>query len=159
MNTRQRLIALLLIAVAGCDNKAPAPIDVGPKPQSLPTIQMKLNGTPFILQVADDDDTRETGLMYVHQMSADHGMIFVFPNEKPLAFWMKNTPIDLDIIFLDHAAKVVSVKTMHAYDISDVPSDGPATYAIELNAGAAARAGVTVGQVEDMPSGIAGKGR
>ena len=160
---RSRAVALLLVAMAGCDGRsasAPASTpDTGPKPQSLPTISMPINEKHFELQVADNDATRETGLMYVRQMPADRGMIFVFPAERPLAFWMKNTPIDLDIIFADHTGKVVSVKTMRAYDTSDVPSDGPATYAIELNAGAAAAARVTVGQMLNIPPELAERAR
>ena len=68
-------------------------------------------------------------------MPADHGMIFVFRDESPRAFWMKNTLIPLDILYLDATGRVVSVKQMKPHDLTRVPSDGPAMYAIELNAG------------------------
>lgn len=154
MNSPQpRFAALALLAlVSGCDAAPPATSPAGPQPQNLPTIDLKINGQAFKLQVADDEGKRQTGLMYVKSMPADHGMIFVFPSERPLGFWMKNTPIDLDIIYVDHDGRVVSVKTMYAYDTSDVPSDGPATYAIELNAGVAAKLKVTPGQKIELPA-------
>ena len=149
LGCRPLLVALL---ITGCEAKAPpATQDAGPTPQALPTITVKIHDTPLTLQVADTEEKRATGLMYVHAMPQDRGMVFVFPAEQPLSFWMKNTPIDLDIAFVDHTGKVVSVKTMRAYDLTTVPSDEPATYAIEMNAGEAARLKLETGQHVDLP--------
>lgn len=159
--TRRRqpvVLSFLLLAVACIaepPTTAPATRPTGPQPQSLPTTQVTINGTALTLQVADDDAKREKGLMYTTQMPADHGMIFVFPLQLELSFWMRNTPIDLDIIYLDRDRKVVSVKTMKAHDESTVSSDGPSTYAIELNAGEAAKLKVVAGQIIDLPASLA----
>lgn len=154
--TRRPLPAAVLtfaLLAVGCDAAPPATTQAaGPQPQSLPTIPLTINGTTLTIQVADTEPTREIGLMYTHQMPADHGMIFVFPGESELGFWMKNTPIDLDIVYVDHAGKVVSVKTMKAYDLSNVASDGAASYAIELNAGIAAKLKIVAGQQIDLPA-------
>jgi uncharacterized membrane protein (UPF0127 family) len=64
---------------------------------------------------------------------------------------MKNTLIPLDIIYLDAGGKVVSVMQMKPLDESSVPSDGPAKYAVELNQGAAKRAGVAAGDTLVIP--------
>lgn len=156
MTHRPLAAALLALLLAGCDARSEPPAS-GPaaSPQHLPTVTVNANGTPLTLQVADDQAERETGLMYVKSMPADAGMLFVFPVEQTLTFWMKNTAIDLDIVYLDHAGTVVAAKTMHAYDLSNVSSDEPATYAIELNAGAAAKLNVKVGQTVELPKGIA----
>ena len=84
-------------------------------------------------------------------MPADHGMIFVFSREAPLAFWMSNTRIPLDILFIDGQGKVVSSKSMKPFDLRTTPSDAPAKYAIELNAGAAESSGVSVGDQLNIP--------
>ena len=148
------VVALLLLAT-GCDAAPPATTaPAGPKPQALPTIALPINGTPLTIQVADDPDKREIGLMYVKTMPDDRGMIFVFPTERLLNFWMKNTPIDLDIIYADHDGRVVAVKTMHAFDLSDISSEEPATFAIELNAGVAAKLKVAVGQKIALPANL-----
>lgn len=134
------LTALLLLI--GCD----------PKPTSnLATVNMQLGNKNFTLEVADQTDTRTYGLMRRDSMPEDHGMIFVFKDEEKLGFWMKNTRIPLDIIYIDALGQVVSVKQMKPYDLSTVPSDGPAKYAIELNKGAAEAAGVKAGMTLKLP--------
>ena len=79
-------------------------------------------------------------------------MLFVFPDEAPRSFWMRNTLIPLDIVYLDAAGKVVSISRMKPLDETGVPSLGPAKYAIEMNKGAAARSGVKVGDVLTIPA-------
>jgi uncharacterized membrane protein (UPF0127 family) len=65
---------------------------------------------------------------------------------------MKNTRIPLDIVFVDDAGKVVSIHTMKAYDTSNTDSDGPAKYAIELNAGQAAACAIKLGDKIEIPA-------
>jgi len=124
--------AALLSVTLGCD------ADSTTQPSGLPVVSMDVGGKTYQLEVAADDASREHGLMERDVLPADHGMIFVFPDEEPRNFWMKHTRFPLDIVFADHAGRVVSVHTMKPYDLSDTPSDGPATFAIELNAGTAA---------------------
>ena len=112
---------------------------------------MQIGTKTFTLEVADTNDSRRTGLMQRKSMPADHGMIFVFAEEQPLGFWMKNTLIPLDVIYLDAKGKVVSIKKLEPLDLTAVDSDGPAKYAIEINRGAAAGAGVKVGDVLNIP--------
>ena len=81
----------------------------------------------------------------------DRGMLFVYPGEGLLRFWMLNTLIPLDIIFMDSEGIVVDVQTMlpepavPQNELRIYTSRGPAQYALEVNAGAAADCGVTVG--------------
>ena len=79
-------------------------------------------------------------------------MLFVFPDEDYRSFWMRNTLIPLDIVYLDAGGNVVSIKQMKPMDETGVPSDFPAKYAIEMNQGAAAKAGVKVGDVLNIPA-------
>jgi uncharacterized membrane protein (UPF0127 family) len=136
---------LLLSLLIGCQSST--------QPNSnLPTTRMTLGSKQFTIEIANTDSTREFGLMKRDSMPADHGMIFVFGDERPQAFWMKNTRIDLDIVFINNSGKVVSIKQMQAYDLRSVPSDAPVRYAIELNLNAAADAGIKVGDHVDIPT-------
>jgi uncharacterized protein len=122
-----------------------------PAPQSLPTVTMTIGSKPFVLQKALNESERETGLMHVDAMPADRGMIFAFAQEQPLSFWMKNTHIPLDLIYLDHNGQVVAIQQGRPFDLTDLPSGKPAKYVIELNLGGAASAGLKVGDVVSVP--------
>jgi uncharacterized membrane protein (UPF0127 family) len=130
------------LMLAGCE-QAPA--------GGLPVIEMKIGSEIFRLEVADNEDTRARGLMHRDSMPADHGMIFIFDAHQELNFYMKNTRIPLDILFLDDNARVVSIASMRPYDWSTTSSGSPARYAIELNQGAAARCKVAVGDQLHVP--------
>jgi uncharacterized membrane protein (UPF0127 family) len=147
-------LLLGLIGARGCDAPTTAPA-----PQSLPTINLTLGKSQFTLETATTEETRETGLMYRDSMPADHGMIFAFPDEAERQFWMKNTRIPLDIVFLDHEGKIVSIKSMKAYDLTGIDSDSPAKFAIELNPGAPQNAGLKAGDVIQIPQQLTNDAR
>jgi uncharacterized membrane protein (UPF0127 family) len=112
---------------------------------------MQIGNDRFTLEVADDDASRQTGLMNRDSMGARHGMLFVFDHADVVGFWMKDTRIPLDIVFINQFGRVVSVKTMQPFDLRSVSSDAPAMYAIELNAGAAREVNVKVNDVLTIP--------
>lgn len=152
---KQLLLCLLLFsALVGCKREETVFANGTPttQPQGLPTVNVLLNGRSFLLEVAADGPTQEQGLMYRDSMPTDHGMLFVFANEQPRFFWMKNTRLPLDILYLDHTGKVVSVATMKPYDLTSVPSNSPAQYAIELNAGVITAVGITPGDTVAIPT-------
>ncbi len=135
------LLCLLLI---GC--RRPAPTASG-----LPVVNMLIGQKTFVLEVANNEEARERGLMRRDKMDPDRGMIFVFVDSAPRGFYMKNTRIPLDIVFVGEDERVISIKQMQPYDLSTTPSDGPAKWAIELNQGAAAKAGLKVGDNVKIP--------
>ena len=100
----------------------------------------------FFLELADTEALRRRGLMFRKELGEDRGMIFVFEEEQPRTFWMKDTYIPLDMIFLDDELRVVGI-------LRDVPPftkkprgvDKPSKYVIELNAGSCAKHGIEVG--------------
>lgn len=112
---------------------------------------VEVAGKRFSVEIADDDATRAQGLMFVDEMADDHGMLFIFPNERPRSFWMKNTRIPLDIIYLDRDLRVVSISTdtppcrSRTRRCPSYPSEGPAKYVLEINGGLAAELGLEPG--------------
>jgi uncharacterized protein len=150
------LAGVLLYPIA-CRKETPRPgllsVEAGVPQTGLRTVKVRLGNRDFTLEVADTPDTTRDGLMFRKSMPADHGMIFVFPTERPLAFWMKNTFIPLDVVFVNVQRQVVAVKPGRPLDDrTGITSDEPASYAIELNRGAAKAAGLKVGDRIDIPA-------
>jgi uncharacterized membrane protein (UPF0127 family) len=143
---------LLLTIVAGCNGQTHTTND--PRAQHLPGMKVKLGARDFLLEVARTGGEHEKGLMYRDPLPTDHGMIFIFNDEEERSFWMSNTKIPLDIIYADRNGKIVAIKPMKPFDLSNVNSDKPAMYAIELNGGAAATTGLKVGDTIDIPRDI-----
>lgn len=88
------------------------------------------------VEIADDDYQRETGLMYRTDLKENHGMLFIFEQEQPRGFYMKNTNIPLDLIFLNADNKIVSIKkNARPQSMETIESESPAQYVLEINAG------------------------
>src|SRR5438477_523722 len=83
----------LVLATPSCNSEPPATATADAS-----TVEVKLGKTPFHLEVADTPKKQQLGLMHRKSMPADHGMLFVFPDEGERNFWMKNTHIPLEII-------------------------------------------------------------
>jgi uncharacterized membrane protein (UPF0127 family) len=108
----------------------------------------------FTVEWATDPEAQTCGLMYREEMAADHGMIFDFDRDGPRSFWMMNTFISLDMVFIRDDGTVVNVAE-HTTPRSpaSVPSTGPARYVLELNAGTADRIGLEPGDRFDLARG------
>lgn len=92
----------------------------------------------FQVEVADTPAKREMGLQYRRQLTDDRGMIFIFPVESQQSFWMKNTPIPLDMIFINRDHKIVGIveqTTPFSLESRSVPA--PSTYVLEIKGGLA----------------------
>lgn len=88
------------------------------------------------IEIADTDYDIQTGLMYRSSMETNQGMLFVFDDVVERYFYMKNTQIPLDIIYLDANRKIVSFqKNAKPFDETSLPSNVPAKYVLEVNAG------------------------
>ncbi len=131
---RRFLCVLLLAACSACASGEP---------------RVVLGGKTFSVEIADSSEEHELGLMFRDSMPADHGMIFIFPDEAPRSFWMKNTRIPLDIMYFDRDLKMVSISAdtppCRVARCPSYPSIAPAKYVLELNGGLAASLGVGVG--------------
>lgn len=115
---------------------------------------VELSRERFSVELADTQDKRALGLMFRDSMPDDHGMLFVFPGETRRSFWMKNTRIPLDIFYFDSNLTLVSVAEntppCRTPECPTYPSDGPAKYVLELNAGKAVELGVKRGDVLEL---------
>lgn len=110
---------------------------------------VELRGQRFIVEIADDDASRTRGLMFRDDLPRDRGMLFIFEREQPLAFWMRNTYIPLDILYFDNQRRLVSmaqrVPPCRSGQCPNYPSARPARYTLELASGRAAELGVKAG--------------
>lgn len=88
------------------------------------------------VEIAETDNARHTGLMFREGMSEDQGMLFIFPNEELQSFYMKNTVLPLDIIFINSKKQIVKIhKNTKPFSEESLPSLKPAIYVVEVNAG------------------------
>ncbi len=122
----------------------------------LPTIHVKMARKVFILSVARTTRAQKRGLMFIHTLPANRGMIFVFHRNCRPIFWMKNTYIPLDLIYVSANGVIRQHYTMapngnahHLY-----PSHHPILYAIEIGAGLYRKLGLKTGQKLGFPSGF-----
>ena len=100
----------------------------------------------FDVEFAKSEYETQTGLMYRSSMAPEQGMLFIFFNEQPRYFYMKNTQIALDIIYLSSDKKVVSlVRNAEPFNEETLPSNEPAMYVLELNAGLIDQLGIDIG--------------
>lgn len=138
----------LLLALLACGESEAG----GAAQPPLPTVSLTVGDVTVVAEVADEPDERAAGLMYRESLDDDHGMIFVYPDERPRSFWMKNTPLPLSIAYLSAAGRVVSIKDMEPLSTRPVLSDYGAQYALEMERGWFARHGVTAGaKVTGLP--------
>lgn len=98
------------------------------------------------VEVAATRDARTRGLMWRYALADGAGMLFIFSREQPLSFWMRNTLIPLDMVFIDGKGKIVSIiENAEPRTLTSRPSTGPATYVLEVPGGWAAKNGVKAG--------------
>jgi len=107
--------------------------------KSILLIESENSTISVYVEVANDLQERRSGLMFRQNMDWNSGMFFVFDNEKGLSFWMKNTLIPLDMLFIDDDFKIVDIKEIVSPCLEDICpnyiSEYPAKYVLEVNAG------------------------
>ena len=97
---------------------------------------IKIDGISLQIEIVQDAESRQLGLMYRDELAENLGMLFVFETTRVLSFWMRNTFIPLDIAFIDAAGVIVDIQRMEPLDESkQYISAVPALYALEVNAG------------------------
>jgi uncharacterized membrane protein (UPF0127 family) len=109
----------------------------------------------FRVEVARSDAEQSRGLMFRTAMAADEGMIFPYDPPSRVGFWMRNTVIPLDIIFIGADRRILNIAA-NAVPYSEAPlaSSGPASLVLELNGGMAAELGIGPGDVVEWEEGL-----
>jgi len=142
------LAAALLLFACGVNNPSP-PASTQTVAASGPRIVFP-DGYVVHVEVAADDATRQQGLMYRDTLPLDRGMIFFFPESGNHPFWMKDTLIPLDMIWIDPQKKIVhvahNVPPCKADPCPSVPPGADSKYVLEVAGGVAARHGLANGQ-------------
>ncbi len=107
----------------------------------------------FAVELALNPAQRAQGLMFRTRMAPDAGMLFVYPTEEPVAMWMKNTHLPLDMLFIRSDGRIVTIVEETVPFSLETISSGPAVKAVlELNAGTVARLGIKPGDVVVHPT-------
>jgi uncharacterized protein len=110
------------------------------------TISTKGREVEFLVEIADTAGKRQMGLQYRQRLADDRGMIFLFPSESVQTFWMKNTPISLDMIFINRNRKIVGiVERAVPFSLDARSVTEPSQYVLEINGGLARRYGIQTG--------------
>lgn len=142
------LASLLMLCAAGTAHAAPTVIKT--------TITTQQARVPLTLELATTPAQRERGLMYRKTLAPHDGMLFAFPQVAPQKFWMKDTLIPLDMLFIDPQHRIVHILTAAAQSETPVGPDVAVNVVIELDGGRAAREGIAVGDkvAYDIPADI-----
>jgi uncharacterized protein len=144
------IISFTFISLSSCkeDKQVIKQTEVSFKKEGELTIFKALDSTKVTLdiEIADTDCDIQTGLMHRDSMKSNQGMLFVFEDETQRYFYMKNTRFSLDIIFINADKKVISFqKQAKPFDESSLPSNAPAKYVLEVNAGLVDALGINIG--------------
>jgi len=153
------LALVLAVAMLGCDGEAPAPPPSPDRPQRLPTATIRVGAVSLVVEIADADAEQRKGMMFRERLADDEAMLFVFGREANLRFWMKNTPMDLDLAYIAADGTITQVERMKAHVLDPVYSREPVRFALEVPAGWFERHGIGVGTNVAIPADVGRKKR
>jgi uncharacterized membrane protein (UPF0127 family) len=146
--------AALLVLPAACKSPQQTSAATSPAPNSGPSVTVHAEGgraIPFRVELARTQAEQAQGLMYRPHMDPDAGMLFVFKDPAPLTFWMRNTLIPLDMIFIGADRRIVGI-VENAEPQTDTTRRVPgiSQYVLEINGGLSAKLGVRPGSTVDF---------
>lgn len=114
----------------------------------------------FSVEIADEPAERQQGLMHREDMNDDHGMLFVFGETQQVGFWMKDTPLALDLIFIGQDGRIRAIRRGEPLSLATISPGVPVRFVLELKAGIAAGLGIEDGDRVRHPAidGVSGEG-
>lgn len=126
------------------------------EPSGLSTVVIDASGGKKVrvwVEIADGPFEQARGLMYRKELGEDRGMLFTYPNERELSFWMRNTSLPLSIAFIDSKGRIMDLLDMKPFDDRSphYVSSEPVRYALEVNQGFFKERGVKVGDHAELP--------
>lgn len=101
--------------------------------------------TEFTIEIADSNAERSRGLMYRQDLPKMRGMLFVFEDTRRVAFWMKNTPLPLDLIFIGEDGRVRTIGRGEPFSEAPIAAAGPVRFVLEVHQDTAAALGISAG--------------
>jgi len=158
MNTRAILFGLCAAvllsfgAISGSTAQTGPPLDLATFAQSSVDIGSGAHRQHFDVWIADTPARQAQGLMFVRDLPAGRGMLCPEPEARPTAFWMKNTYIELDMLFIGpdhHIAKIAA--RAPPLSLATINSDGPVIAVLEIKGGEAQRRGIRIGDPVSWP--------
>lgn len=124
---------------------AQQPQSIAPSPVFL-SIETRTGVQRFVVEIADEQKEREVGLMFREDLPQDQGMLFDFGTDRMVSMWMRNTPLSLDMVFINLSGTVVRVaENTTPFSPAIISSGEPVRYVLELNAGVASGNGIHSG--------------
>lgn len=144
--------ATLFGPTGGCKNGVR--LDTPPAGREIPTVAIDTGTTKhkFKVELALTSEEHARGLMYRRSLAPDTGMLFVFDSPRPQSFWMQNTFIPLDMIFIGGDRRIIGI-VENAEPLTTAPRrvEGDSQYVLEIGGGLSARLGIRPGQPVELP--------
>jgi uncharacterized membrane protein (UPF0127 family) len=116
------------------------------------TVETRSGERSFSVEVATSPSERERGLMFRETMANDHGMLFVFEDQRQVGFWMKNTVMPLDLVFISEDGRVQAVLPGEPFSEAVITPGVPVRFVLELTAGTAATDHIAAGDTARHPA-------
>ncbi len=146
MNRRRTPVALRAVAIVCLALICLATPQISYAEQTTITVESATGSHVFDIEIADDPQERASGLMHRREMARNAGMLFVYDPPQEAAFWMKNTPLTLDILYADAAGVIINIaRRTTPFSTRSIPSGGVVRGVLEINGGVAEELGVTEG--------------
>lgn len=100
----------------------------------------------FTVEIADTPAEQQKGLMFRQELAPDAGMLFDFHESRQVSFWMQNTLIPLDMLFIRSDGSIANIHVnAHPLDPTSIPSDGPVEFVLEIPGGRSVELGIKAG--------------
>ncbi len=138
----QQSVALLLVAAVAA---------AGGCAQHSNSNEIRINGHTFTVEIADSAASRSRGLMFRDRLDKQHGMLFVFDDDAPRSFWMRDTSIPLSIAFIRRDGTITEIYDMQPYSLEPVNSRAAVRYALEVNQSEFRELGIRAGDRVELP--------
>jgi uncharacterized protein len=158
MNTRQAaaggwLVLILAVVLVVALPARPGWPDIRAfKQDAVVRIQSGNGEHVFTVELVDTPGSRARGLMFREELAPDSGMLFDFLDERPVAFWMQNTLIPLDMLFIRADGTIARIHAnARPLDTTSIPSGEPVRFVLEIPGGRSAELGIAAGDVMDHP--------
>lgn len=150
-------ILLLLLLCTGCGGGGGS--DTADRRFALDSLEradVRVNGQAIRVWIMDTPEKRAEGMMFLTNgdVGETDGMLFVYPDARPLQFWMRNTGIPLDIAFIGGDKVILNTAAMQPFDETGTNSAANAQYALEVRQGTLARFGIVPGMTVEFPDTI-----